>query len=383
MLTIFRIWWPLLAGVLAIQLANGLLSTALGLRSDAAGFSAGEIALVMSGLYVGQVLVSVLGPRIIARTGHVPAYVGFATLSVVAPLAVLLAADPLTWSASRFAFGFGLAGIFIVVESWLNDRSDNAMRGRVFAVYIVVQLAGLMIAQAFVPALADDLTLSMMLVAGFGVLAILPVALAGTERPMRRPFVSASFRALLAASPVGVVGAIVSGFVWAVVMSMSPIYAQRAGLDAEGVALFVAALVLGGILLQLPIGWISDLRDRRIVLAGMAGLAALAACVGAAAHGRDASATVAAIALFGGLTFPFYTVAVAHVNDRIDAAHRLPASGAMILLFGIGSVVGPIAASAAMDAFGPRGFFLLLAAVTGALALYAIYRIVIARPLAA
>jgi len=383
MLMIFRIWWPLLAGVLAIQLGNGLLSTALGLRSDDAGFTAGEIALVMSGLYAGQVLASIAGPRFIARVGHVPAYVAFALLAVSSPLTVLISTDPVTWSASRFVFGFGLAGIFVVVESWLNDRSMNATRGRVFAVYILVQLAGLLVAQAFVPVLADNLPLSMVMVAAFGVLAILPVVLGNAERPARHPFVPASFRALIAASPVGVAGATVSGFVWAVAMAMSPIYAQRAGFDPEGVALFVAALVLGGIVLQLPIGWISDLRDRRIVLAGMAGFAALAACVGAIAHGTDSAVTVVAIALFGGLTFPFYTVAVSHVNDRIDAAHRLPASGAMILLFGIGSVLGPAAASGAMEVFGPRGFFLVLAAVTAMLAIYAGYRIVVARPLPA
>ncbi len=383
MLTIFRIWWPLLVAVLAIQISNGLITTALGLRSDAAGFSATEIALVMSGLYVGQVLASITGPRLISRFAHVPAYAAFAGLATVSPLVVLLSTDPYTWSISRFVFGFGLAGIFIVVESWLNDRSENAMRGRVFAVYIVVQLVGLIVAQAFVPALADNLVLSIVLVALFGGLSILPVAFGGTERPMRRPFARASFRALLAASPVGVVGSTVSGFVWAVVMAMSPIYAQRSGFDAEGVALFVIALVMGGVALQLPIGWISDLRDRRIVLAGMAGLAAIAAAAGAAAHGTSAALTVVAITLFGGLTFPFYTVAVSHVNDRISPEHRLPASGAMILLFGIGSVLGPAAASAAMETFGPRGFFLLLAAVTAAFALFAVYRIAIARPSAA
>jgi MFS family permease len=383
MLTIFRIWWPLLVAVLAIQISNGLITTALGLRSDAAGFSATEIALVMSGLYVGQVLASITGPRLISRFAHVPAYAAFAGLATVSPLAVLLSTDPYTWSVSRFVFGFGLAGIFIVVESWLNDRSANAMRGRVFAVYIVVQLVGLIVAQAFVPALADNLVLSMVLVALFGGLSILPVVFGGTERPMRRPFARASFRALLAASPVGVVGSTVSGFVWAVVMAMSPIYAQRSGFDAEGVAFFVIALVMGGVALQLPIGWISDLRDRRIVLAGMAGLAAIAAAAGAVVHGTSAALTVVAITLFGGLTFPFYTVAVSHVNDRISPEHRLPASGAMILLFGIGSVLGPAAASAAMEAFGPRGFFLLLAVVTAAFALFSVYRIAIARPSAA
>ncbi|MFT3808300.1 MAG: MFS transporter [Micropepsaceae bacterium] len=379
MLSIFRIWWPLLAGVLAIQLGNGLLSTALGLRSDAAGFNAAEIALVMSGLYVGQVIASIVAPRLIAKRRHVPSYVIFGLLAVFSPLAVLISVDPGTWALSRFAFGFGLAGIFVVVESWLNAKSDNVVRGRVFAVYIFVQLTGLLVAQTFVPLLASNLTLSMVVVAGFGVLAILPVALAGTVQPERIPFIRASFRALAAASPVGVAGATISGFVWAVVMAMSPIYAQRAGFDAEGVALFVMTLVAGGIALQLPIGWISDIRDRRTVLAAMAGGAAIAAMLGAAADGQSTALTFVAIALFGGLTFPFYTVAVAHVNDRISAAERLPASGAMILLFGIGSVAGPVAASWAMDAMGPRGFFVLLSAVTAAFAAYTLYRLAIAR----
>lgn len=379
MLSIFRIWWPLLAGVLAIQLSNGLLSTALGLRSDAAGFSAAEIALVMSGLYVGQVLASIAAPRLIARLRHIPAYGVFGVLAVFSPLAVLISVDPITWAASRFVFGFGLAGIFVVVESWLNAKSDNVVRGRVFAVYIFVQLAGLMIAQSFVPLLASNLGLSMAVVAGFGVLAILPVALGGTVQPDRIPFVRASFRALATASPVGVAGATISGFIWAVVMAMSPIYAQRSGFDAEGVAFFVVALVLGGIVLQLPIGWLSDIRDRRVVLAGMAGGAALAAALGATIHGEAPWLTITAIALFGGLTFPFYTVSVAHVNDRISTAERLPASGAMILLFGIGSVLGPIAASWAMDAMGPRGFFVLLSGATAAFAAYTLYRLAIAR----
>ena len=378
MLSIFRIWWPLLAGVLAVQLSNGLLSTALGLRSDAAGFTAAEIAAVMSGLYAGQVIASIVAPRLIARLGHVPAYMSFGLLAAFSPLAVLISVDPATWSVSRFVFGFGLAGIFVVVESWLNAKSDNIVRGRVFAVYIFVQLAGLMIAQSFVPLLASNLTLSMAVVAGFGVLAMAPLMFGKIAPPERTPFLRASFRALASASPVGVVGATVSGFVWAVVMAMSPIYAQRAGFEPDGVALVVMALVLGGIALQLPIGWISDIRDRRNVLAGMASGAAIAAALGALAHGESTVLTIAAVSLFGGLTFPFYTVAVAHVNDRISHAERLPASGAMILLFGIGSVLGPIAASWAMDAMGPRGFFVLLAGVTGAFAAYTLYRLAIA-----
>ncbi len=380
MFSAFRQWWPLLLGVLAIQIANGLQSTAVGLRIDAAGFGALAIALVMSGLYAGQVASSMLSPRVIGRYSHVPAYVGLAMLAAAAPSVFLIAGDAVTWAIARFVVGFGLAGIYIVVESWLNDRVPNEMRGRVFAVYIQMQLLGLMAAQFLVPPVAGDMPLAIALVVGFSLLAILPVVVGKAPRPARLPFVKASFGALLRASPVGVVGATVSGFVWAVVMAMAPIYAQRTGFDPGGVAIFVASAVLGGLLLQFPLGWLSDLRDRRVVLAGMAGLAALVAIVGAVAGGSSQAAATAAIMAFGGLTFPFYSVAVSHVNDRIGAAERVPASGAMILLFGVGSIGGPFAASVAMDAAGAPGFFILLAGVTGALALYAAWRIVVARP---
>ena len=383
MLSALRLWWPLLLGVLSIQLGNGLLSTSVGLRIDAVGFDATEIALVMGGFYAGQVVSSLLSPRLIARIGHVPAYVVLTSITALAPAGFLLASDPATWTIARLAYGFGMAGIFVAIESWLNDRSENEMRGRVFAAYILVQLAGLMVAQFFVPAVAGNLTLAFALVVGFGLLAIPPVVFGGTPRPARHPFAKASFRALFAASPVGVAGAIVSGLVWAIIMAMSPIYAQRAGFDAAGVAVFVASAVFGGLLLQWPIGWLADMRDRRVVLGLMAGLAALAALAGAIGGDGSHGVAITAMMACGGLTFPFYSVAISHVNDRIEPAQRVPASGAMILLFGLGSILGPFAASAAMAAAGPRGFFLLLAAVTAGLALFTLYRLAIARPLAA
>ncbi len=382
MLNAVRLWWPLLLGVLSIQLGNGLQTTAVGLRIDAVGFSAGQIALVMGGFYAGQVLASLFAPRVIAGIGHVPAYVAFTLVVALSPLLFLLASDPITWTVTRFAIGLGLAGIFVTVESWLNDRSPNEMRGRVFAVYIWIQLLGLMAAQFLLPAVAGNLTLAFLLVVVFGGLAIAPVVLGGTPRPQRHPFAKASFRVLIAASPVGVAGAVVSGFVWAVVMAMSPIYAQRTGFDASGIALFVAAAVCGGLALQGPIGWLSDMRDRRAVLCAASGLAALAALAGALA-GQSHGIAMAAVMAVGGLTFPFYAVAISHVNDRLDAAQRVPASGAMILLFGVGSILGPAAASAAMAAAGPRGFFFVLAAVTAAFGGFAAYRLSIARPSAA
>ena len=383
MLSALRLWWSLLLGVVAIQVGNGLQSTAVGLSIDAAGFGPAAIAIVMGGFYVGQVLSSLLAPRLIARFGHVPAYVSLTSISALAPLVFLIADDATTWTAARFAFGFGLAGIFIAIESWLNDRSSNEMRGRVFAIYILVQLAGLMAAQFLVPLVAADRALTFALVVLFGVLAILPVAFGGAPRPARHPFAKASFRLLFAASPVGVAGAVISGLVWAIVMSMAPIYAQRSGFDAGGVAVFVAAAVLGGILLQGPVGWLSDMRDRRLVLCVIALLAASSALAGALFGGGSRILATAAIMAVGGFTFPFYSVAIAHVNDRLEPAERVPASGAMILLFGLGSILGPFTASAAMAAAGPRGFFLLLAGSTALLGLFALYRIATGRRLAA
>lgn len=369
-----KLWSPLLLGVVLIQLGNGLLTTSLGLRIDDAGFSPLGIAMVMSGFYVGQVISSILSPRFIAWARHVPAYAILTAITAAAPAAFLIGSDVVAWTLARFLIGVGFAGIFIVIESWLNDRVANESRGRVFAVYILVQLGALLAAQFLVPLFAGDFETALPIVMAFSALAIFPVAFGRAPRPSVRPYVRASMVALASASPVGVAGAAVSGLVWAIVMAMAPIYAQRSGFDVEGVATFVAAAVLGGLLLQWPLGWLSDMRDRRYVLCAMSLLAAMAAVAGALSDGSHLAA-IGAIFLVGGLTFPYYSVAVAHVNDRIEPELRVAGSGAMILLFGLGSVAGPSAASAAMEAAGPAGFFWLLAASTAGYGAYVFYRI--------
>lgn len=381
MLIVFRLWWPLLLGVLAVQLGNGLQATVMGIKIARGGFSPGEIGWIISAFYAGQIAGALGAPRLLARFGHVRVFVGCALVYTACPIGFSGEPDLIVWAVARFVLGFALASIFVGFESWLSDRSSNAMRGRVFAAYILIQLVGLLGAQSFVPLLAAHFVWALLTIAAFGLLAIVPIVFGGLEPPTRHPFQRADFRALFRASAAGVVCAAVAGFSWAVAIAMAPIYAERAGLDASGTAIFVAAGVIGGIVLQIPIGWISDMRDRRIVLAGMGFGAALAAGIGAVS--APGSWTILlAFAAFGGLTFPFYTVASAHLNDRIEGPQRVGAAAAMGLIFGIGSILGPFAASGAMAAFGPPGFFIVLAVATGLFGAYVVYRLAVARPLA-
>lgn len=379
MLTVFRLWWPLLLAVLAIQLANGLQATVVGLRVAGGGFSAAETGWIISAFYVGQSAGAFGATRLIARFGHVPFFAACVVVCALCPLGFTGAPDLVVWSASRFVLGFALASIFVTLESWLSDLTANALRGRVFAAYILTQLVGLLAAQSFVPFLAPHFLWALVAIGCFAALAIVPMAAGGLTRPQRHPFQGADLAVLFRASPVGFVCAAVAGFAWAVSIAMAPVYAERAGLDASGTAAFVAAAVIGGIALQIPIGWLSDVRDRRVVLATMGTGAALAASV-ATMLTPGSWAMLAAFALFGGLTFPFYTVASAHLNDRIDGPRRVSAAAAMGLVFGLGSIFGPIAASAAMEAAGPPGYFIVLAAVTGAFGLFVLYRLAVGRP---
>lgn len=379
MLAVFRIWWLLLLSVLAVQLGNGVQATIIGLKVAASGFSPGQVGWIISAFYAGQISGALAAPRLIGRFGHVPIYVASGAAYMLCPLGFTAEPDLVVWAATRFALGFALATIFVVLEAWLSDRSSNKERGRVFAAYIMVQLIGLLGSQSFVPLLADHFSWALMTIAAFGILAVAPIAFGNLTKPERHPFQRADFRALFHASPVGVVTSIVAGFSWAVSVAMAPIYATRAGLDATGTATLIAATVIGGIILQFPIAWASDMRDRRYVLAGMALSAALCAAIGAMAD-PGSTAMLVAFALFGGFTFPFYTVASAHVNDRIEGPQRVAAAAAMGLIFAIGSIVGPFGASEAMAALGPPGYFIALAAVTGSLAVFTVYRIVVGRP---
>lgn len=353
-----------IASVFFLQAGNGLQTDLIGIRADMEAFPAAVIGLMMAAYYAGYTLAPLAGRQAIGHLGHTRAIVlcAIAAGAVIAvhPLAVTAPA----WTAFRFASGFVLSLAYVGYESWINDRVPNALRGRVFSLYLVAQMVAATLVQGLLN-FGDARTAGPFLLAAvLFVLAAAPIAPA--RAPVGAPPKPLGIPKLFRLSPLGTGATALAGLSWAIVFTFGPIYARHVGFQVGGVGLFMGLAMAAGAALQLPLGWLSDIVGRRPVLALMFGGGLLAALFGiwAGDHGRTAN--LVAIALAGGFTFPIYAVAVAHVNDSIAPDTRVAAAAGLVLLFGLGSLFGPLLTGWAMTAAGTAGFFALIAAAMAA-----------------
>ena len=265
--------WPLLLGMGVLMLGAGLQSTLLGLRATLDGFPTLVTGFVMSCYYVGYVVGTIVAPPLLRRLGHIRV---FATLAAIASVAILVQGcfvNPVTWGAMRLLSGVCFAGIYVVAESWLNDRASRANRGRVFAIYMLVLYIGLGAAQ-FLLILANPRTATpFMLVAILISLAMVPIVVSAQQVPDHAVPRKVRLRDLYSNSPLGVVAVTVSGLISAIIFSMGPVYARLSGLETRGVAAFMAVSILAAVITQYPIGRLSDRIDRRTVIAVVCTLA--------------------------------------------------------------------------------------------------------------
>jgi MFS family permease len=347
----------LLLGMALLMLGAGLQATLLGVRATLEGFSTFTIGVVMAGYYVGYVGGSRAAPELVRRVGHIRV---FAALTAVAAATILVQSmfvAAWAWMLLRAVSGVCFAGIYVVAESWLNDRADARSRGTLLATYMVVIYVGLGLGQ-FLLNLADPRGYALfILIAILISLAVVPMALTAQRAPEFALPARCGFRELFAVSPLGAVGVAFSGAISATLFSLGPVYAARSGFMATGVSTFMAASILPAIALQLPLGRYSDRIDRRTVLIAMA-VAAAAAGTAALLLGHEASLPFfAAVVVYGGLSLTTYALCVSHINDHLQPEQMVAASGSIILLNGVGAVLGPLLVSAAMQAAGPMAYF--------------------------
>jgi MFS family permease len=326
----------------------------------------------MAAYYVGFVVGSIAAPALVKRVGHIRV---FAALTATAAATILVQGvfvGAWQWGALRAVSGVCFAGIYVVAESWLNDRADRRSRGVLLALYMVVIYVGLGAGQ-FLLNLADPRGYELFILIGVLIsLAVVPMALTAQRAPEFALPRRVSFRELLAVSPLGAVGALLSGATAGTLFSLGPVYASSA-LDPAGVATFMATSILPAVVLQLPLGRLSDRVDRRNVLIAVSLSAAAAAAV-AARLGAVSPAFLPAVAAYGGLSLTTYAVCLAHVNDHLQPAQMVAASATVLLANGIGSALGPVVVSAAMQLRGPGAFFVSIIVLHATFALYAAWR---------
>ena len=348
--------WALFLGLGLIMLGNGLQGSLLGLRASIEGFGVTATGLVMSGYFIGLLSGSTVVPKIVARVGHIRSFGAMASLASTSILVHLVVIEPWTWWAMRFVTGFAYAGLYIVAESWLNDASENETRGQLLSFYMLISLGGLAGGQFLLNIASPSSYELFVLISVLVSFAVIPILLSVSKAPDFETSESVNLLQLFRVSPLGVFGMLVNGLTMGAVFGMGAVYAANVGLSVQEISFFMGALVLGGALLQYPIGHISDIIGRRWVIIGTCAAGILVAF--AAGEFSDTSWRLyVLIALIGGLSTPLYALCIAHTNDYLDPGQMVAASGTLVLATGIGSSLGAPITAVAMDYLGDQAFF--------------------------
>lgn len=365
----------LFIGSAFLLFAGGLNGLILPLRGQLEGFSAASLGLLGTGWAVGYVAGCLRTPGLVSKIGHIRAFGVMCAIAAITVLLSLIFLTPYVWIPLRALSGFCFAGAAMIVESWLNERTESASRGRVFGIYTMVNLAATTCGQ-MVLTLGDARGfLFFVLAAVFYCLALLPTALSATSTPTALVTVSLDLRALWRNSPIAVFAVLMVGISNSTFGTLAAVYGSRVGLTTSEIALFASIPILAGAAAQIPIGMLSDRKDRRVVLIGIAVVALVADIIFILGGLTQPLLLLANVAVFGAAVFAMYPVIVAHANDHAQPGSFIQISGGLLLIYGVGSIIGPTFAGFAMTSFGPQSLFMTTAAAHILLLGFAIFRL--------
>ncbi len=373
MVKVFSGVWPLLLGILLIMLGNGMHFTLIGLRGGIEGFSAAELAIVTSGYFLGFLSGARITPVMIRNVGHVRVFAALGSFMSAGLVAFPLLTEPWAWTILRILIGFCMSGIYVAAESWLNNAATNETRGKVLSAYMIAQTLGIIGAQGLLT-LGDAATSVLFICASILVsISFAPILLSATPVPAAEVARAMPLRKLFTGSPLGTVGIFLLGSIYATQSGMGAVFGSQIGLTAAQIALFVAMLFAGALVLQYPIGWLSDRMDRRKLIFGASAIGVVFCTLGWATAGGFWFLMVSAF-FAGGVTTPLYALFLAYTNDSLATEDMPAASGGLVFTFGLGAIIGPLVTGWAMEGLGPFAFWLVLGGTFLAIAVYALYR---------
>ncbi|MEL6314869.1 MAG: MFS transporter [Pseudomonadota bacterium] len=376
MFSVLKNAWALLLGMMLLQVGNGMQSTLLGIRGEIEGFSTASMSLIMSGYFVGFLFGSRIAPDLLRKVGHVRVFAALASLISAVMIMYPWVTDPYAWTAGRILVGFCFSGVYVTAESWLNDSTDNENRGQALALYMIMQMLGIVTSQALL-VLADPGGFILFIIPSVLIsLAFTPILLSISPVPAHASAKPLSLFQIWRASPLGCVGMLLLGGIFSAQFGMASVFGTQAGLSVAQISTFVSAFFVGALVLQFPIGWLSDRMDRRLLIMGTSSILGGAAIFGALFSGAFWAIVVSAV-IVGGMSNPLYSLLLAYVNDYLDHDAMAGAAGGMVFINGLGAVSGPLLLGWIMSAFGPPGFFIFIALLGAVLAAYAGFRMTI------
>ncbi len=372
----FRSLFALLASHSILLVANGLFNTLVSLRSKAAEFPDAVIGIVLSAYFAGLLLSSFYAARVVARIGHIRAFALFASLASTVALGHLLWVNPAFWGVLRVVMGFSMGGMIVVTEGWLNERADNSNRGKILSMYMIATYGCLGVSQLLITVASPDSFLLFVIVSILFSFALMPILMTQSQAPAPASPARPNVRHLIHISPVGMFGSFAVGGINGIFYSLAPIYAGAMGLSIEKTALFIALSIASGMLLQIPLGRLSDRIDRRWVIAFSAMMTVLACVLLFEVSGHNFYQVLAVGAFYGAVAFSVNPLCAAHVNDLSPPDERTQTASGLLMFYGVGAVVGPMLAGFILP-FGAQYIFLLSGSVMLVFAAYALLRLLI------
>ena len=364
---------PLIGAVL-FTLGNGYFTTVSTLLLHNMQGSVGLVGVMAAIYFAGLMFGSYHTQHVVLRVGHIRAFAIFASLMVVSTLLQGIFYNAIAWLVWRFVYGYSLAGLYLVVEGWLLMQAGKQFKGQVFGIYLMVFYLSLALAQLFVNLPLHQPMMIFAIIAGLAALAILPVSLTRQKAPEVEEKALVSPLVLIKKTPLGVLACIVSGMILGVVYSMLPLFFAQVHLHTTMIAWLMLTTIIGAAALQWPLGLYSDKVDRRFVLAGVCFATTLAAVLILLFH-HELWLLFILVFVFGGFAFTVNPLSISHTSDYIDSDKIVSAMSTMILMYGFGSMIGPLVASAFINVLGPYGFFVYMIVVTLPLGAYALWRI--------
>ena len=370
----------LLTAVAILVTGNGLLQTLVPLSAAVEGFPQLMLGMIGSAYFVGMFVGCVACPRIVAHAGHIRAFSAFVAVAAVSALAHPLFVEPIAWIAIRAVTGFCFAGLYATTESWMHDKAENVIRGQLIATYQVVQYIGQICGQQAIR-LASPTAFVLFSLAASGIaLSVLPLAFTRTDPPNPPPVPRLRMVWLYRISPVAVIGCLAAGAANGTLWSLLPVFAKLRGFDTGDIATVITAVIVGGAIVQWPVGRLADRGDRRVILLiGMViGVMAEAAIV--LLPYNNILLVAALVFLIGASTLIIYPLSSSHAYDLAGREHSVEISSGLLLTYTIGAVVGPTLAAAMMGWISAEAMFIHNGAIHVALAVFVIWRM-LRRPL--
>ena len=380
--------WALFAGYFVLMVAHGFQGNLLGVRSVIEEFNYLTTGAIMSGYFVGYFAGANTIPKLVGKVGHIRVFAAFASMASLSILIHAVFVNPVIWTFARFITGFSIVGIFIVMESWLNDRANNRTRGQLLSIYMFITLIGLSLGTLLLNFSSPEKYEPFILISLLLSSALIPILLTKRKAPKFKKLGFIDIKGLYRTSPLGTVSMFCTGIIHSALFTLGAVYAASMNFTIFEISILLFSVTVSGGIFQWPIGYYSDNTDRRIIIIFCTFFAAIFAFLAITASGTSLQNMYLAtsvgidkimffiyVILYAGMAIPIFTLNLAYVNDYIPKEKFVAAGGGMQIIFGMGTLIGPLLCSALMNKFGTNGFFVHLLFFHLVIGVFGLYRI--------